>query len=99
MKNKFLGGYSIHVSIQINASTSNIDRTQEHILEVVSAGTKLTERHGRFLTFEIPNIKSFALSSLFQTMEGLKQNDAFFIDNYSISQCTLEQVFMQFTKD
>ena len=100
LKNKFLGGYTVDVSIDTNASTSDIDSTQQHILEsVLPEGTTLLERHGRFLKFEIPNVKSSTLSSLFRSMQDLKQNGTFFIDNYSISQCTLEQVFMQLTEN
>ena len=100
LKNKFLGGYTVHVSIHIDASTSDINSTEKYIIQaVLPEGTTLVERHGRFLTFEIPHMKSSTLSSLFQSMQDLKQNEAFFIDNYSISQCTLEQVFMQFTKN
>ena len=96
LKNKFLGGYTVHISIQNKASTQDIDRIEGHILqEILPQGTKLSERHGRFLSFDILHVEASSLSSLFQSMQTLKQNDEFLIDNYSISQCTLEQVFMK----
>merc|ERR1712038_1125814 len=50
LKNKFLGGYTVHVSIYTHASTTDIDSTQTLILEeILPKGTKLAERHGRFL--------------------------------------------------
>lgn len=95
LKNKFLGGYTIHVSIHSHASESDITLVQKRLLESsLPECASLAERHGRFLTFDVPVVKASTLSSLFQSMQQSQIDPELNIDKYSISQCTLEQVFI-----
>lgn len=54
----------------------------------------LIEHHGSYLRYEIPQDQVISLSSLFSKMES--QKSKLHIQEYSISQPTLEQIFNQF---
>jgi ATP-binding cassette subfamily A (ABC1) protein 3 len=99
LKTKFLDGYSISLSCRADTPEHVIDFTVSDILNETIPGSKLTERHGRFLTFEIPRMSDLGLGTCFKSLEGLKESESSPIESYSLSQCSLEQVFIKLVKE
>ena len=100
LKQKFLGGYTLTMSCNINASEAAIDETQTHILENVVPGAHLSERHGRYLKFDVPFFEDGVtnLGRLFGMMQQLIEDPNSIAISYSISQCTLEQIFINLVR-
>lgn len=105
LKQKFLGGYTLSISCSLNSSEENIDETQSQILEIVVPGAHLSERHGRYLKFDVPFIDNqgedsiHGLAMVFSAMQQLVDNPDSIVSSYSVSQCTLEQIFINLVRD
>jgi len=100
LKTKFLDGYTIDVQCDSHASDSQVDVTVATILQDALPGAQLSERHGRFLRFDLPSLScSLGLASTFRRLQELKNSDTAFLENYSISQCSLEQVFLKLVQN
>jgi ABC-type multidrug transport system ATPase subunit len=100
LKQKFLGGYTLTISCNINSSNAAIDETQTYILENVVPGARLSERHARYLKFDVPSFENgvTSLGMLFGMMQQLIENPNSIVISYSISQCTLEQIFINLVR-
>ena len=99
LKSKFLDGYTVDVFCQCEASVEEIDAVTDRILSDVLVGSRLLERHGRFLRFDVPSLSSTGLGSTFRHMQVMKGSGECKIENYSIQQCTLEQVFVKLVNE
>jgi ABC-type multidrug transport system ATPase subunit len=95
LKTKYLDGYTIDVFCTSGRADEEIDVVVNEILETALPGCKLSERHGRFLRFNVPSLSSLGLGTTFSHMQALKTSATFCVENYSISQCSLEQVFVK----
>ncbi|KAL7574063.1 hypothetical protein ACA910_015641 [Epithemia clementina (nom. ined.)] len=95
LKTKYLDGYTIDVFCTSNSSNMDVDHVVEEIQQSVLPGSTLAERHGRFLRFDFSQASAVGLASTFRNLEGLKNKSGSKVDNYSIAQCSLEQVFVQ----
>lgn len=92
LKSKYLNGYTIDVYC---GNESAVDALVNEILNSTLPGSTLVERHGRFLRFDLSSLDSSGgLGTLFRQLQSLKENGLFCLENYSISQCSLEQVFI-----
>jgi len=110
LKNKFLpgSGYTVDVMCESDVGSDVVDRLEREILDHAFRGSLVTERHGSFLRFDTPfqgnrgengDASRLDLGNLFQLMQNLKEDPMFRIEDYSISQCTLEQVFLNLAKE
>ena len=108
LKSKFLDGYTIDVHCENTSKdatteqasaddSSQVDQTVNRILNDTLPGATLAERHGRYLRFDLSSASSLGLGTTFRRMQDLKNNST--VANYSISQCSLEQVFLKLVKD
>jgi hypothetical protein len=116
LKQKFLGGYTLSLacngnSLEAAASATVIDDVERR-LEGVIPGIKVSERHGQYITFEVPAFENYqdgggegeeigavtSLGSLFRELQELVSTQTGVV-SYSVSQCTLEQVFINLVKD
>jgi len=90
LKSRFGMGYQIEIRCLVT-------RAQDCILLCKSIFPSCTvdEVHGGFIRLKVNN--DLDLAHAFQALEESK--DPYNIYDYSISQCTLEQVFIQFAKD
>jgi ATP-binding cassette, subfamily A (ABC1), member 3 len=95
LKTKYLDGYTIDVFCNSGRAEEEIDIVVDEILETALPGSKLAERYGRFLRFDVPSLSSLGLGTTFFHMQALKTSPLFCVENYSISQCSLEQVFVK----
>jgi ABC-type multidrug transport system ATPase subunit len=95
LKTKYLDGYTIDVFCNSGSAYEEIDSVVNEMLETTLPGCKLAERYGRFLRFDVPRLSSLGLGTTFRHMQALKTSPQFCVENYSISQCSLEQVFVK----
>jgi hypothetical protein len=95
LQTKYLDGYTIDLFCSASSSESQVDEIVKQVLENALPGSRLVERHGRFLRIEIRSLSSLGLGTTFRRLESLKENPDLQVENYSISQCSLEQVFIQ----
>ena len=73
-------------------------------LQTVLPGASFSEGHGRFARFMLNNVTStLGLGSTFKILHSLLERnvetDGWQIENYSVSQCSLEQVFLKLAQD
>uniref|UniRef100_A0A7S3DQC5 ABC transporter domain-containing protein n=1 Tax=Entomoneis paludosa TaxID=265537 RepID=A0A7S3DQC5_9STRA len=94
LKTKYLDGYTIDVFCLANSSDTQVEELVTEILTIALPGTSLSERHGRWCRFDLTNASEIGLGTTFKNLEDLKNNESV-LESYSISQCSLEQVFVQ----
>eukprot|EP00301_Raphidiophrys_heterophryoidea_P004938 c12109_g1_i2.p1 GENE.c12109_g1_i2~~c12109_g1_i2.p1 ORF type:complete len:1737 (+),score=451.65 c12109_g1_i2:522-5213(+) len=92
LKSRFGKGYHVEVSL---ADASTMDRVRDLIARV-APGAQETEVYGTHIKFELPRLGGMSLGEIFRQVEANKEQLK--IEDYSISQTTLEQVFMRFAK-
>ena len=97
LKSKYLDGYTVDVYCQASATNEQVDVVVARILDQVLVGSSVTERHGRFLRFDVPSLATTGLGAVFRQMQALKSDEA--VENYSIQQCTLEEVFVKLVNE
>ncbi|XP_055326119.1 phospholipid-transporting ATPase ABCA3-like [Sitodiplosis mosellana] len=105
LKNQFSKGYLLTIynkskSKGNSTSTSvNSDVVQTRINYFIHnnfQGAYLKEKYQGLLTYYVPQTRDLKWSSMFDRVESAKSLLGF--EDYSISQATLEQVFLSFTK-
>ncbi|CAH1774058.1 unnamed protein product [Owenia fusiformis] len=92
LKNRFGEGYTIilRVSGSNPILTPLIKRLEQHFPDAL-----LKEKHHNMLQYQLGE-KGDSLANIFSTMENLRVE--FNIEDYSVSQTTLDQVFINFAK-
>jgi hypothetical protein len=98
LKTKYLDGYTIDISCRSNAPDYMVGATIADVLETVVPGSRLSEHHGRFLKFDVPRVSTLGLGTTFKRLQELKASGDC-VENYSISQCSLEQVFIKLVNE
>uniref|UniRef100_A0A914CP13 ABC transporter domain-containing protein n=1 Tax=Acrobeloides nanus TaxID=290746 RepID=A0A914CP13_9BILA len=93
IKSKYGAGYTLLVRVE---SKDWIDRVKTEILRRFP-GSVLKEEHVLQLNFELKRTSNDTWSSLFSQMESIAE--ALHIVDYSLSQTTLEQVFLEFSRE
>lgn len=91
LKDKFGNGYTLIV--RLSAENSDSAKVKNFITEEFP-DSQVFDDHHDYLHFRIPNT-SVSLSSVFGAMEKASENLG--IEDYSVHQTTLEQVFLSFT--
>ena len=99
LKSKFLDGYTIEINCKPNSSELVVDKLVSELLTETLSGSTVAERHGRFVTLDVPRISSIGLGVCFKRLQALKDRIDSHVENYSMSQCSLEQVFIKLVKD
>ena len=104
LKSKFGDGYNIDVRIQ-DASARAVQRMKTKILTKLLGCAQLVEEHTTLLKYRIAKTDMdrsiLTVARLFDIMEELKAGEEGVenvIEDYSISQTALEQVFLAFAK-
>ncbi|MGH0121051.1 UNVERIFIED_CONTAM: hypothetical protein FKN15_049426 [Acipenser sinensis] len=93
LKNRFGDGYTI--ILRIAGPNPNLKPVMEFI-ECELPGSVLKEKHRNMLQYQLPS----SLSSLARLFSILSKNKSQLrIEDYSVSQTTLDQVFVNFAKD
>lgn len=94
LKTKYLDGYSVDIFCSSTATEEDVDNVISQVLETLPSSS-VSERHGRFMRFEVSNVSSLGLGTCFRRLQELKNNAALKVENYSVSQSSLEQVFVK----
>lgn len=97
LKSKYLDGYIVEVHCEGGTPDEIIDGIVEKIKTETLPGSTLYERHGRFLSFETSSASSISLATAFRGLQRLKEDKD--IANYSISQSSLERVFIKLVRN
>lgn len=99
LKSKFLDGYNVEINCKPNTPELVVDELISELLTETLPGSTVAERHGRFVTLDVPRISSIGLGVSFKRLQALKERVDSPVENYSMSQCSLEQVFIKLVKD
>uniref|UniRef100_A0A3Q3XHW1 P-type phospholipid transporter n=1 Tax=Mola mola TaxID=94237 RepID=A0A3Q3XHW1_MOLML len=93
LKNRFGDGYTIILRV---AGPDPDLRPVMEFIELELPGSTLKEKHRNMLQYQLPT----SLTSLARIFSLLSKNkEALSIEDYSVSQTTLDQVFVNFAKD
>ncbi|XP_047994969.1 phospholipid-transporting ATPase ABCA3-like [Leguminivora glycinivorella] len=101
LKNKFSEGFTLTIKMKIDEESADSIAGARGIAAVKRyvennfTTPKLMEEYQGLLTYYLPD-RSVAWSRMFGTMERCRQDHD--VEDYTISQTTLEQIFLQFTK-
>ncbi|CAH0549210.1 unnamed protein product [Brassicogethes aeneus] len=102
LKNKFAKGYTLTIKVKKPPESDGLERGDTQPIEDF-VGDKfpmatLRERHQELLTYYIADTTDIPVSRMFGILEEAKHNDALNIEDYSLGQSSLEQVFLTFAK-
>ncbi|KAJ0177200.1 hypothetical protein K1T71_007209 [Dendrolimus kikuchii] len=99
LKNKFSQGFTLTVKLRVeDMRRSVVINSLDAVKEYINANflnPKMMEEYQGLLTYYLPD-RTMPWSKMFGIMERAKRDLE--IEDYSISQTTLEQIFLQFTK-
>ena len=97
LKNKFGAGYTLMAKVKGGSDEVVIQRTQSlmRFIEETFPGCTLKDFHQGLVHYQISD-PSLSWAKVFGTMERAKET--YEIEDYSVSQTTLEQVFINFAR-
>ncbi|KAJ8922450.1 hypothetical protein NQ315_004397 [Exocentrus adspersus] len=100
LKNKFAEGYTLTIKLKKLEDTGALQHQETLPVEEFVAehfpGARLREKHQELLNYYITN-KSMPWSQMFGILERAKRSNLH-IEDYSLGQSSLEQVFLTFTR-
>jgi len=98
LKSKFAQGFCLTIKLKFLRATDDerLKALNEQITSVFNPCV-LKDKHQNILQYQIYNTE-LAWDVLFKTMEDMKSNFVDFIEEYSVSQTTLEEVFLSFAR-
>ncbi|GBP54709.1 ATP-binding cassette sub-family A member 3 [Eumeta japonica] len=97
LKNKFSEGFTLTIKMSVSESapmSEQVDVVKDYVTSNFQE-PKLMEEYQGLLTYYLPD-STMAWSQMFAIMERARRVCS--IEDYSIAQTTLEQIFLQFTK-
>ncbi|KAF0287477.1 ATP-binding cassette sub-family A member 8-A [Amphibalanus amphitrite] len=97
LKNKYGGGYMLEMKLGAGDDLSDRISEARRLVSEVFPAAILEESYGERLRYKIPQQDVGSLSKGFSEMEAAKQRLG--MEEYSLSQTTLEQVFLRFAKE
>ena len=99
LKMKYGANYEAEFKVQaagdLATRRARVDRLQRFMTETFP-GAELEESHGTLLKYKMPKQSDISLSEAFGRIERAKV--ALYIADYSLTQATLEQIFVSFAK-
>ncbi|NWI46541.1 ABCA5 protein, partial [Picathartes gymnocephalus] len=96
LKSKFGRGYFLEMKLRETADVQQVEYLQSQILHIFPNASR-QESFASILAYKIPKEDVQSLSHSFSKLEEVKH--AFNIEDYSFSQATLEQVFVELAKE
>jgi len=100
LKHRFAEGYTLTLKVKkpehSSATSHGATEPIEHFITEHFPGANLREKHEELLTYYLTD-KSVPWSKMFGILEEAKRSDLN-IEDYSLGQSSLEQVFLTFTK-
>eukprot|EP01135_Chromosphaera_perkinsii_P011449 Nk52_evm25s2402 gene=Nk52_evmTU25s2402 len=95
LRNKFGRGYNLMVKIASGEHGHDAESFKQFIQEKFPSSTLKEEHYGMY-EYELLRTGEFGLGDIFECMENVREE--FFIEDYSVAQTTLEQIFVDFAK-
>ncbi|XP_072454006.1 phospholipid-transporting ATPase ABCA3-like isoform X2 [Notamacropus eugenii] len=92
LKNKFGSGYTLVAKMKSDSTSSDVEQFKDFI-KLTFPGTTLNHEHQGMVHYNIPS-DNLSWAKVFGILE--KAKDVYKLEDYSISQITLEQVFLSF---
>ncbi|NXA95414.1 ABCA5 protein, partial [Melanocharis versteri] len=96
LKSKFGRGYFLEMKLRESADVQQVEYLQSQILHIFPNANR-QESFASILAYKIPKEDVQSLSHSFSKLEEVKHT--FSIEDYSFSQATLEQVFVELAKE
>lgn len=97
LKSRFGDGYTLMARIAATSSdTAEKTDSLQAFIQRSCPGSSLKDKHEGYVHYQISN-NNLNWAQIFGLMEKIR--DEFHIEDYSISQTTLEQVFLNFAKE
>jgi ATP-binding cassette subfamily A (ABC1) protein 3 len=98
LKNKFAQGFSLIIKLKslIPVESPEVYSLTQEISNKFSP-CNLKDRHQNVLHYQVLNT-TIPWDVLFKTMEDLKQRNDHLIEDYSVNETTLEEVFLSFAR-
>ncbi|NWS03750.1 ABCA5 protein, partial [Motacilla alba] len=96
LKSKFGRGYFLEMKLRETADVQQVEYLQSQILHIFPNANR-QESFASILAYKIPKEDVQSLAHSFSKLEEVKH--AFNIEDYSFSQATLEQVFVELAKE
>nr|XP_045746142.1 ATP-binding cassette sub-family A member 6 [Mirounga angustirostris] len=93
LKNKLGKDYVLELRVK---EAAQVTWVHAEILKLFQQATQ-QERYSSFLVYKLPLVDVYPLSQTFRKLEAVKHN--FNLEEYSLSQCTLEKVFLELSKE
>lgn len=93
LKNKLGKDYVLELRVK---ETSQVTSVHTEILKLFPQAAQ-QERYSSFLAYKLPVEDVHPLSQAFHKLEAVKRD--FNLEEYSLSQCTLEKVFVELSKE
>ncbi|XP_078609223.1 phospholipid-transporting ATPase ABCA3-like isoform X2 [Branchiostoma floridae x Branchiostoma japonicum] len=94
LKSRFGKGYTLMVKVDVETHSPDPLRS---FVQSQFPGAELVDEHQGMLQYQLSSTGGLTWSSVFEALEG-KRTDLGIVD-YSVSQTSLEQVFLNFAKD
>ncbi|CAD5114243.1 DgyrCDS3384 [Dimorphilus gyrociliatus] len=99
LKSKFGEGYTVLAKVQCSADNSysvpDVTQALMNFIEQSFMGAELKDSHDGYVHYQISD-KVTSWASIFGSMERVR--DMYHLEDYSVSQTTLEQVFINFAR-
>eukprot|EP00051_Salpingoeca_urceolata_P027249 m.480607 g.480607 ORF g.480607 m.480607 type:complete len:1709 (+) comp21902_c0_seq1:465-5591(+) len=95
LKSRFGRGFIITAKLPVDAGPAVTDKLKEFLVERIPT-CELKEERLTTVSYNVPIGQGVTWSSLFGTLEKAKQQ--FNLDDYSVAQTTLEQIFVGFAR-
>jgi len=103
LKAKFGEGYSLIIKLHVRTDEQGVDASLEDktqaLMQFVSStfpGSQLKDQHDGLVHYRIGRAPGLTWAHLFGAVEGARST--YDIEDYSVSQTTLEQVFISFAR-
>uniref|UniRef100_A0A2K5QC71 ATP binding cassette subfamily A member 6 n=1 Tax=Cebus imitator TaxID=2715852 RepID=A0A2K5QC71_CEBIM len=93
LKSKLGKNYTLELKVK---EPSQVTLVHTEILKLFPQAAR-QERHSSLLIYKLPVADVYPLSQTFHKLESVKHN--FNLEEYSLSQCTLEKVFLELSKE
>ncbi|KYB25231.1 ATP-binding cassette sub-family A member 3-like Protein [Tribolium castaneum] len=93
LKSKYAQGYTLKIKVKKHDDHTRTDSQISAVNNFVQKyfpGSELKERYQELVTYHLDNPKSLSLSQMFGTIEASKRQLG--IEDYSLGQCSLEEV-------
>lgn len=90
LKSRFASGYSL----QIKTRPEFMSQVQAHLANTFPQA-KIVDSHGDMLAYELPQSAGYRLSAIFGVLQSMSAH----LEDFSVSQTTLEQVFLKLAKE